>query len=145
MTKETWRAERFRLAAVRRGAHQRAAKSARKRRGERRKAIDLTVAKIGETLEAWSKPKKQKDTVSLDKAPEQKVCSSHTPSLWGRICVSLLGATIFSFIIFGIMFLLFGIEQITMGLSYFPTSDFVITIGTALVAWLVTFATIWYC
>lgn len=145
MTKETWRTERFRSADVRRGAHQRAAKSARKIRGERRKAIDLTVAKIGETLEAWGKPKKQKYTVSLDKAPEQKVCSSHTTSLWGRICASLLGATIFSFLIFGISLIVFGAGQAAKGSSYFPTSDFVITIGTALVAWLVTFATIWYC
>lgn len=145
MTKQTWRTEKLRSADIRRSAHQRAAKSARKIRGERRKAIDLTAAKIEETLEAWSKSKKQKYMGSQDKASEQKVCSSHTTSLWREICISLLGATIFSFIIFGIMFLLFGIGQVAMGLSYFPTSEFVITIGAALVTWLVTFTTIWYC
>lgn len=145
MTKQTWRTKKLRSADTRRSAHQRAAKSARKIRGERRKAIDLTAAKIEETLEAWSKSKKQKYTVSLDKAPEQKVCSSHTTSLWGRICASLLGATIFSFFIFGISFIIFGADQAAKGSSYFPTSDFVTTIGAALVAWLVTFAVIWYC
>ena len=55
--------------------------------------------------------------------------------------IALIGATIFSFLIFGISFIVFGADQAAKGSSYFPTSDFVITIGTALVA----FAAIWYC
>ena len=51
MTKQTWRAERFRSADVRRSARQRAAKDARKRRREDQ-PVNKTVNKTDEELDA---------------------------------------------------------------------------------------------
>ena len=115
MSKNTWRAERFRSANVRRSAHQRAAKDARKKYREPSSANDSAVA-------------------------EEKPLP-----VWYKGFASFIGATIFSFFILGISFIVFGAGQAAKGSSYFPTSDLVTTIGTTLVAWLVTFAAIWYC
>ena len=96
MSKNTWRAERFRSADVRRSAHQRAAKSARKK---------------------YRKPGSISDSAVTEEKPL---------SFWGNVFVSFIGATIFSFGIFGMSFIVYG-----MG------------IGIALVAWLAAFITTW--
>lgn len=119
MTKSTsaskWRAERFRSTDVRRSVHQRATKYARKR---------------------YREPGSVSNSASAEEKPLP---------FWKNLFVSFIGATIFSFLIFGISFIAFDAEQAAKGSSYFPTSDFVVTIGTALVAWLVAFVAIWYC
>lgn len=85
MIKNTWRAERFRSADVRRSAHQRATKDARKRRRELRAAINSTARTAEEALEEVIKTSRQRIMDKPSETIEQKASTGKAASLLDKV------------------------------------------------------------
>lgn len=85
MSKNTWRAERFRSADVRRSVHQRAAKDARKRRRELIAAVNSTARAAEEALEEVVKTSRQRIMDEPSETTEQKASTGKTASLLDKV------------------------------------------------------------
>ena len=104
MSKNTWRAERFRSADIRRSTHQRAAKDARKRRRELSAAIKSTARATEEALEDIVETSQQRIMAEPSKVTKQASSTGKAASFLDKVIDSsidiLLDLTLICMVLF---------------------------------------------